>query len=196
MPAVPLRSVSALVPSASRVIARKAGAIGPAIDDHGRLRAIRGPIEHYCIMERRSPRYRSSAIFQDRPQYLRDRGRIHEYRNPHQAVEIDALRGASRVRRIAAWKSEPPNPLTELWKRISLPAAREVERLIPDGSVRAAIIKAYDVSESARRPGGDQASGRRAGPRRAEAQAAGAMRRPGHRIGLSSQTLAAVEGGN
>ena len=69
---------------------------------------------------------------------------------------------SEQIRRIAAWKSEPPNPLNELWKRVSLPVAREVERLIPDASVRAAIIKAYDVSE---RLAGQGAIKRRAGVR-------------------------------
>lgn len=52
-----------------------------------------------------------------------------------------------QVRRIAAWKSEPPNPLTELWKRITLPVARAVEKIIPDRLVREAILRADDVSE-------------------------------------------------
>ena len=69
---------------------------------------------------------------------------------------------SEQVRRIAAWKSEPPNPLNELWKRVSLPVAREVERLIPDAIVRAAIIKAYDVSELL---AGQEAIKRRAGVR-------------------------------
>lgn len=54
---------------------------------------------------------------------------------------------AEQIRRIAAWKSEPPNPLEELWKRISLPVARRIERIIPDRVVRAAITRAYDISE-------------------------------------------------
>ncbi len=45
-----------------------------------------------------------------------------------------------QIRQIAAWKSEPPNPLSELWKMITLPAAKLVERVIPDSLVRAGLI--------------------------------------------------------
>lgn len=54
---------------------------------------------------------------------------------------------AQQVRRIAAWKSEPPNPFAELFKRITLPGARVVEKLIPDEVVRVALERAYDLSE-------------------------------------------------
>src|SRR5262249_35919415 len=54
---------------------------------------------------------------------------------------------AEQVRQIAAWKSQPPNPLSELWKLITLPGAKLVEKVIPDTVVRAAIEKSYDVSE-------------------------------------------------
>jgi hypothetical protein len=52
-----------------------------------------------------------------------------------------------QVRRIAAWKSLPPNPLSEMVKMITLPVARAVEPLIPDRIVREAIAKAYDISQ-------------------------------------------------
>ena len=67
-----------------------------------------------------------------------------------------------QVRRIAAWKSEPPNPLTELWKRISLPVARAIEKIIPDRMVRVAIEKAYDATDWL---AGQEAVKRRAGVR-------------------------------
>jgi hypothetical protein len=54
---------------------------------------------------------------------------------------------AGQVREIAAWKSEPPNPFSELFKRAMLPGARLVESVIPDQVVRAAIEKAYDAAE-------------------------------------------------
>ena len=54
---------------------------------------------------------------------------------------------AEQVRRIAAWKSEPPHSLGELWKRATLPAAHAIERAIPHRVVRAAITRAYDASE-------------------------------------------------
>ncbi len=99
-----------------------------------------------------------------------------------------------QVRRIAAWKSEPPNPLTELWKRISLPVARAIEKIIPDRMVRVAIEKAYDATDWL---AGQEAVKRRAGVRdltelkhkpleECDALAAG--------VGASAQTLALVEG--
>ena len=54
---------------------------------------------------------------------------------------------AEQVRRIAAWKSEPPHSLGELWKRVTLPAAHAIQRAIPHRVVRAAITRAYDASE-------------------------------------------------
>jgi hypothetical protein len=35
-----------------------------------------------------------------------------------------------QVRQIAAWKSEPPNPLAGMFKRITLPGAKVVEQVI------------------------------------------------------------------
>jgi hypothetical protein len=52
-----------------------------------------------------------------------------------------------QVREIAAWKSQPPNPLAELWKRITLPAAKAIEKVIPDRAVRVVIERSYDISE-------------------------------------------------
>ena len=52
-----------------------------------------------------------------------------------------------QIRQIAAWKSEPPNPLSELWKMITLPAAKLVGRVIPDFLVKAAIDRSYDAAE-------------------------------------------------
>src|SRR5438105_2672961 len=54
---------------------------------------------------------------------------------------------AQQVRRIAAWKSLPPNPLSEMVKMVTLPGAKVIEPLIPDRIVRHAIEKAYDISE-------------------------------------------------
>ncbi|MGO9465190.1 MAG: EcsC family protein [Isosphaeraceae bacterium] len=53
---------------------------------------------------------------------------------------------AEQVRQIAAWKSEPPNPFAELFKNITLPGARWLERVIPDRIVMAAIEKGYDLT--------------------------------------------------
>jgi hypothetical protein len=101
---------------------------------------------------------------------------------------------AEQVRRIAAWKSEPPHPLSELWKRAALPAARAVERIIPDRAVAAAIAKAYDASgvladsEDVRR---------RAGVRALADLAQGPLERSdrlAREVGASARTIGAVEG--
>jgi len=54
---------------------------------------------------------------------------------------------SEQVRRIAAWKSKPPNPFAELFKRITLPGANLVEKVLPDRIVRVAIEKSYDASK-------------------------------------------------
>jgi hypothetical protein len=101
---------------------------------------------------------------------------------------------AEQVRRIAAWKSEPPNPLTELWKRLSLPVASAIEKLIPDPVVRAAVAAAYDASDFL---AGEESVKRRAGlPNLAELK-----HRPleecdalARRAGATAQVIALVEG--
>ncbi len=52
-----------------------------------------------------------------------------------------------QIQEIAAWKSNPPNPLAELWKRITEPGARLIDRLIPDRLVSGAIEKSFDAAE-------------------------------------------------
>jgi hypothetical protein len=54
---------------------------------------------------------------------------------------------AEQVREIAAWKSKPPNPLAELYKKATLTVADLVQKVIPDKLAIAAIDKAYSVSE-------------------------------------------------
>jgi len=54
---------------------------------------------------------------------------------------------ADQVRQIATWKSEPPNPLSELWRIVTQPGAKVLEMIIPDRLVRAAIEKADDAAE-------------------------------------------------
>ncbi len=54
---------------------------------------------------------------------------------------------AEQVRHIAAWKSEPPNPLSELWGIIAKPAAKALEFVIPDSLARAAIEKIDDTAD-------------------------------------------------
>jgi EcsC protein family len=54
---------------------------------------------------------------------------------------------AEQVREIAAWKSLPPNLLSELWNTLALQPAKVVAMVIPDAIVRGAIELAYDASE-------------------------------------------------
>jgi hypothetical protein len=123
---------------------------------------------------------------------------------PLQGVSMSVATGTKRseltayekeqVRRIAAWKSQPPNPLTELWKRISIPVAHVVERLIPDSVVSSAIEKGYDAS--------DLIAGQRDIMRRAGVRDLGELKNKpleecdalAGRVGNSSQAIAAVEG--
>jgi len=56
---------------------------------------------------------------------------------------------AEQVREIAAWKSRPPNPFGELFKRIARPGSKLVERVLPDNLVKVAIDRAYDVAHRA-----------------------------------------------
>jgi hypothetical protein len=101
---------------------------------------------------------------------------------------------ADQVRRIADWKSESPNPLSELWKRFSLPAARAIDRIIPDRAVRAAITKAYDASE---RLAGQGDLKRRAGVQDLAELGQGPLERCDRlaiEAGGSAQALGAVEG--
>jgi hypothetical protein len=54
---------------------------------------------------------------------------------------------SDQVEQIAAWKSSPPNPFSELFKAITMPVADRVEKIIPDELVRVAVEKSYDASE-------------------------------------------------
>ena len=54
---------------------------------------------------------------------------------------------AAQVREIAAWKSEPPHPISELFRKTSLPVTRAIERMIPDAVMRAAVEKAIDLAK-------------------------------------------------
>jgi hypothetical protein len=69
---------------------------------------------------------------------------------------------SEQVRRIADWKSKPTSPLQELWKRVSLPVASAIEKVIPDRAVRAAVMASYDASDLL---AGQESIKRRAGVR-------------------------------
>jgi hypothetical protein len=48
---------------------------------------------------------------------------------------------------IAAWKSEPPNPVAELWHLVVLQATKVVTKLLPEAFVRTAIESSYNAAE-------------------------------------------------
>ena len=75
----------------------------------------------------------------------------------------------SQVEQIAAWKSLPPDPLTELWSIIARPLARLVGALTPDRLVEIAIEKADDLAATCRRARRHQAPHGRGFARRVEA---------------------------
>jgi hypothetical protein len=52
-----------------------------------------------------------------------------------------------QIQQIAAWKSEPPNPFGEMFRMVTLPVAKAVEKLLPDAMIRTSIERAYDASE-------------------------------------------------
>jgi hypothetical protein len=54
---------------------------------------------------------------------------------------------SAQVQQIAAWKSTPPNPFSELFKEITVRVADLVEKLTPDKWVVTAIEKAYNASQ-------------------------------------------------
>lgn len=56
---------------------------------------------------------------------------------------------ARQVEKIAAWKSEFPNPFGELFRRAAQPLAKAVEFVIPDQIALSAIEAAYKMSELA-----------------------------------------------
>jgi hypothetical protein len=53
---------------------------------------------------------------------------------------------SEQVGQIATWKSNPPHPVAELVKRVTLPIADAVEKALPEKLVRTAIESAYDAS--------------------------------------------------
>ncbi len=59
---------------------------------------------------------------------------------------------AEQVRQIAAWKSQPPNPLDEMTKMVTLPWARFLEGIVPDGIVATTINGAYELSRALSSP--------------------------------------------
>ncbi len=101
---------------------------------------------------------------------------------------------SEQVQQIAAWKSKPTNPVSEMWKRMILPGARVVEKLIPDRLVQAAIEKSYDVAEML---AGQEGIRHRAGIKDLQELRDKPLEecdRLAKEVGLAAQTLAVVEG--
>jgi hypothetical protein len=55
---------------------------------------------------------------------------------------------AEQVERIAAWKSQPPHPLSEMWRLITAPAANALEKVTPDRLVEMIFDKSDDLAEA------------------------------------------------
>jgi hypothetical protein len=99
-----------------------------------------------------------------------------------------------QVRQIAAWKSQPPNPLSEMWNTLALLPAKVVAKVIPDAVVRRAIEGAYNASEVL--------AGRESVKRQAGVKDLGELRkkpleecdRLAKQVGMMAQALAAGEG--
>lgn len=54
---------------------------------------------------------------------------------------------SEQIEQIARWKSTPPNPISELFKNVTLRGSDLVEKLTPDQWVVTTIEKAYSVAE-------------------------------------------------
>ncbi len=101
---------------------------------------------------------------------------------------------AEQIDHIAQWKSEPPNPLSELWKRVTRPGTKAIEKLIPKRILRFSIEKSYDAA--------DLMAGREDIKRRAGIDDLTALQRKrleecdrlADQVGMSAQALAVVEG--
>ena len=54
---------------------------------------------------------------------------------------------SNQIRKIAVWKSKPPNPFAEIFHRVTAPGVKLVEKVIPDRLVHAAINGSFDLAE-------------------------------------------------
>jgi hypothetical protein len=52
-----------------------------------------------------------------------------------------------QIEQIAIWKSQPPNPVAELWNLVVLQATKIVTKLVPETAVRLAIESSYTAAE-------------------------------------------------
>ena len=55
---------------------------------------------------------------------------------------------SNQIRKIAVWKSKPPNPFAEIFHRVTAPGVKLVEKVIPDRLVHAAINGSFDLAKS------------------------------------------------
>jgi EcsC family protein len=54
---------------------------------------------------------------------------------------------SEQVKQIAVWKSQPTNAFAEMFRRITSPGVKLVERVLPDATVRAAITQSFKIAE-------------------------------------------------
>lgn len=101
---------------------------------------------------------------------------------------------AEQVEQIAAWKSEPPNPLSELWQMAAKPVGKAIGLVIPNVVARAAIERIDDAADLL---AGQEDIKRKAGVgdlaelRDRPLEESDAMTR---RVSLAAQALATAEG--
>jgi EcsC protein family len=101
---------------------------------------------------------------------------------------------ADQVRQIAFWKSRPPNPVAEIFRRITLPGAKLAKKVVPDALVRTAIDQTFELAE---RLVGKEDATRRAGVEDLSdlhKKPLEACDRLALQTGVSSQVFATAEG--
>jgi hypothetical protein len=99
-----------------------------------------------------------------------------------------------QVEKIAAWKSEPPNPIAELWNLVVLQAAKVATKFVPEKVVRSAVELSYN--------GAEKLAGRASIARQAGVQDIAELRqkplnecdRLASEVARAAMALAAVEG--
>ena len=100
----------------------------------------------------------------------------------------------AQVDQIAAWKSEPPNPIAELWNLIALQAAKIVTKPVPQTVIRGAIELSY---KAAKRLSWRESLARRAGVTDISELREKPLEecdRLAREVSLAARTLAATEG--
>jgi hypothetical protein len=194
---VVFRPVNPADPGAKPGLGLEDGRLEPGVDEIPGLAVWNRDVQlrhgNSPPLDRRSARFarvvrsilpRASFSIEDEPM----KTRAETARAPLTAYESE------QVQQIAAWKSRPPNAFSEMWKRMILPGARLVEKLIPDRLVQAAIERSYDMAE---RLAGQEDIRRRAGVKDLHELRDKPLEecdRLARQVGLSAQTVAIAEG--